>query len=72
MQPQTDRAMRRFFQSKSSQLLYNFKPYRLQSALEWKTLIRGRYDTIRYDTRCYFNAHSKADMSQINLPHGNN
>jgi len=29
-----------------------------------------RYDTIRYDTRCYFNVHSKADISQLNLPHG--
>ena len=27
--------------------------------------------TIRYDTRCYFNLRSKADMSQLNLPHGN-
>ena len=27
------------------------------------------YDTIRYDTRCYFNVRSKADMSQLNLPH---
>jgi len=26
---------------------------------------------IRYDMRCYFNMHSKADMSQLNLPHGN-
>ena len=25
-----------------------------------------------YDTRCYFNVRSKADMSQLNLPHGNN
>ena len=24
----------------------------------------------RYDTRCYFNVRSKADMSQLNLPHG--
>ena len=31
-----------------------------------------RYDTIRYDTRCYFNVQSKADMSQLNLPHGTN
>jgi len=23
-----------------------------------------------YDTRCYFNVQSKADMSQLNLPHG--
>jgi len=30
------------------------------------------YDTIRYDTRCYFNVRSKADMSQLNLPHRNN
>ena len=28
--------------------------------------------TIRYDTRCYFNVRSKADMSQLNLPRGNN
>jgi len=27
------------------------------------------YDTIRYDTRCYFNVRSKADISQLNLPH---
>jgi len=27
--------------------------------------------TIRYDTRCYFNVRSKADMSQLNLPHRN-
>jgi len=25
---------------------------------------------LRYDTRCYFNVRSKADMSQLNLPHG--
>jgi len=27
--------------------------------------------TMRYDTRCYFNVRSKADMSQLNLPHRN-
>ena len=27
--------------------------------------------TIRYDTRCYINVRSKANMSQLNLPHGN-
>ena len=26
---------------------------------------------IRYDTRCYFNVRSKANTSQLNLPHGN-
>jgi len=25
-------------------------------------------DTVRYDTRCYFNVRSKANMSQLNLP----
>ena len=29
-----------------------------------------QYDTIRYDTRCYFNVRSKADMNRLNLPHG--
>ena len=24
---------------------------------------------VRYDTRCYFNVRSKADISQLNLPH---
>ena len=24
---------------------------------------------VRYGTRCYFNVRSKADMSQLNLPH---
>jgi len=28
------------------------------------------YALIRYDTRCYFNMRSKADISQLNLPHG--
>ena len=27
-------------------------------------------NTIRYDTRCYFNVRSKADISQLNLAHG--
>jgi len=27
---------------------------------------------IRYDTRCHFNVRSKADVSQLNLPHGTN
>ena len=26
--------------------------------------------TTGYDTRCYFNVRSKADISQLNLPHG--
>ena len=30
-----------------------------------------RRSTIRYDTTCYFNVRSKADMSRFNVPHGN-
>ena len=30
----------------------------------------GTLVTIRYDTRCYFNVRSIADMSQLNLPYG--
>jgi len=29
-------------------------------------------EDLRYDTICYFNVRSKADMSQFNLSHGNN
>ena len=32
---------------------------------------RKLQNTIRYDTRCYFNVRSKADMSHLNLPPGN-
>jgi len=30
---------------------------------------KHKIGTIRYDTRCYFNVRSKADISQLNLPH---
>ena len=33
-------------------------------------LVAQSNDMIRYDTRCYFNVRSKADISQLNLPHG--
>ena len=33
--------------------------------------MRKKPTSIRYDTRCYFNVHSKANMSQLNLLHGN-
>ena len=29
-----------------------------------------QFSDIRYDTRCYFNVLSKADISPLNLPHG--
>ena len=46
-----------------------------ESLIETTAGIPGRClvivkDTIRYDMRCYFNVRSKANMSQLNLPHG--
>jgi len=39
----------------------------------WNRVNPRNGNTIRpigaYDTRCYFNVRSKADMSQLNLPH---
>jgi len=31
---------------------------------------RLRNQNMAYDTRCYFNVRSKADMIRLNLPHG--
>ena len=42
--------------------------FQLMSSDGDRTVTRG--NTIRYDTRCYFNVRSKADISQLNLPHG--
>jgi len=36
----------------------------------WSADPRGKMDMIRYDTRCYFNVRSNADMNRLNLPHG--
>ena len=32
--------------------------------------VKPELNAIRYDTRCYFNVRSKANTSQLNLPHG--
>jgi len=59
---------------------HTFFPLAIETAGTWHEMateltqeIGRRITTIteRYDTRCYFNAHSKANMSQLNLPHGN-
>ena len=66
--------------AKSRQLLGDFvpqTPYRGSAAgPRWGTPWIGPrqvhfLDTIRYNTRCYFNVRSKADMSRLNLPHEN-
>ena len=41
--------------------------YRTEVVRKDKKAGRG---TIRYDTRCYINVRSKANISQLNLPHG--
>ena len=51
-----------------SSVLYQTKPFiRYTAACNTCSI---HTITIRYDTRCYFNVRSKADMSQLNLPHG--
>ena len=40
------------------------------SEWQWHQLGKSAPHCIRYDTRCYFNVRSKADISQLNLPHG--
>ena len=42
----------------------------LQRVVLVRSGVRTDPGTIRYDTRCYFYVRSKADMSQLNLPHG--
>ena len=43
----------------------------------WRCWLGGRKgirpvkNRVQYDTRCYFNVRSKAEISQLNLPHGN-
>jgi len=36
-----------------------------QSSAEQRQQLKVLYDTIQYDTRCYFNVHSKADMRAL-------
>jgi len=46
---------------------FNSDNYRVvRHTIFWNTVYTG------YDTRCYFNVRSKADTSQLNLPHGTN
>ena len=40
------------------------------SAPEFSTLTARLTSHPTYDTRCYFNVRSKADISQLNLLHG--
>ena len=57
---------------KPHQLLVAIHPRQLADERVHRRQLDLRYDTIRYDTRCYFNVRSKADTSQLNLPQGTN
>jgi len=46
------------------------KTLQLLPSVDTTTALCQSY-TIRCDTRCYFNVRWKADVSQLNLPHGN-
>jgi len=47
------------------------QPQFMAFTLYRSTCVSRHFHTIRYDTRCYFNVRSKADMSQLNLPRRN-
>ena len=47
-----------------------FATYRSQTPANHEFNIETQQQYLRYDTRCYFNVRSKADISQLNLPHG--
>jgi len=38
----------------------------------WFSIFSNYYNTIRYDTECYFNVRSRAYMIRLDLPHGTN
>jgi len=43
-----------------------------RDAYAYKNKAVIEFKLIRYDTRCYFNVRSKADISRLNMLHGNN
>ena len=49
---------------------HNTKQHNAGFSEEKKRRYDRAYDTIRYDTRCYFNVRSNADISQLNIPYG--
>ena len=68
---QTDRTVIERFQTAtktySIEVLSHVR--RQRNLSHWRRVVR--HARARYDTRCYFNVRSKADMSQLNLPHEN-
>ena len=57
------------------QRLCKRRRYRMMLGPELKERASEAFSSLvrtRYDTRCYFNGQSKADMSKLDLPHGTN
>ena len=51
---------------------YSNSVKKFTGVLSQTAVLVGRCDGVRrYDTTCYFNVRSKADLSALNLPHGN-
>jgi len=49
---------------------YHWTPANPMANVFWDMWLVCQLKDLRYDTRCYFNVRSKANMSQLNLPHG--
>ena len=56
---------------RNSSFAHLWSPHQCNSCQKWvHKKCSGIKGSIRYDTKCYFNVRSKADISQLNLPHG--
>jgi len=67
------------FSTKTGHWLFGRQERHLFVSIAWAwysifvvLLTSTTYDAIRYDTRFCFNVRSKADISRLNLPHGDN
>jgi len=50
--------------------LHHKVKYQKNYVFSWQGVRTPLTPLVWYDTRCYFNVRSKADISQLNLPHG--
>jgi len=57
--------------SSPQQCVSKLSPYLKLTCVMTRVMVKKMVEWLRYDdTRCYFNVRSKADISQLNLPHG--
>jgi len=69
LEPSPSTLVRAYTVSGDSYVAYLLMYFQLMAGVRW-LVVRGAFLLVRYDTRCYFNVRSKADISQLNLPHG--